>query len=239
MPLDPTVIEQWLALAEKYGLSMILLVILIIGLVIFGLSLVRWLRKMFDTMFNLSVGIKQVLPDPVQENVTNIVSLNIEIKSCLRDVMSDTHADWGQMWSLHNGIHGIGASRIPFMFLALTHQVSADGTLADLQAFSNLPLSWFDDFMVGLMTKETVEFKENLSLMPTPMGKMIAKLGAKSSIARAIRDKNNQVIGFAMMLWKGTGAIREDQYLKFVNGCMQMASILASSPVSNQGGTSK
>ena len=228
IPPTPGEVELWLQLAEKYGLSLVLLAVFMFAAAIFGYFLVRWLKKIFEVLLDRVIGIKNVLPDPSMESVEIMVHLNLEVRNCLITTMNSIRGSWAQLWSFHNGIHGLGTPRVPFMYLGLTHQTSVDGSQADLSTFSALPLSWFDDFIVKLMRQETVIFTESPDITPTPMGKMIAELGAKTAIARAIRDRNGQIIGVVMILWKTASEVTTEEQFKFLNGCMQMTAILSS-----------
>lgn len=216
-------IEQALQLGEKYGVSLVLLVFLVIA----GVIVAKWMFTKFDQILAIALALKSNIPDPKQENVEHLVVLNSKIKDCLRDIMIELGADWCQLWQFHDGVHGVGKARIPFMFLAITHEVCKDDSAKMMTEFNQLPLSLFDESVKSMMLQDVLIYKSNID-SPTSMGKLITDLGGRTAFMRTIRDEENQVVAFVSVIWKDNNIVSNGNRLKFVNATQRMAAILAS-----------
>jgi hypothetical protein len=205
-----------------YGIFILLLIFLIITL----LFMIRWMNINFNKIKTTTKELKNNIPDPQAENVEKLLILNGNIKNCLKDILIDIDADWVYLWQFHNGIHGLGIGRIPFLFLAITHEICKNPDDKTLTAFDQLPLSLYGEFLSLMKNQEVFYFQEYLD-KNSSIYKLVMSIGAKSALFRTIRDKDNQIIGFVSALWKNDFLTMGENKLSFINGCQRMAAVLA------------
>ena len=120
--MDPvSEVGLWLQLAERYGLSVVLASVTIVGLVF----LVRWIGKKFDAMWEIILELQRKVPNPEDESVEKITNLNKSLRAVMREVMLDFKSSYVHIWQFHNGSRVVGKNRIPFMFISLTNELCA------------------------------------------------------------------------------------------------------------------
>jgi hypothetical protein len=212
--------EQLLIVIGIFSFLLIFFIIMII-------LMLRWMSKNFNDIRRNTLLLKNNIPDPQQENVERLLVLNSDIKSCLKDMITDLDADWGHLWQFHDGIHGLGMGRIPFLFLAITHEVCKNSEDKTLTAFAQLPLSIYGELITEMKSKDVLIFQEFLD-KNSPVYQLVSTIGAKTGFFRTIRDRDDQIIGFISVLWKTDFISSGSNKLKFINGCQRMAAILAS-----------
>lgn len=215
-----------LDIVEQHGLSVVLAVVAFIAIFI----IIKWLSIKFDELWRMVVKVQDKLPE--ERTVESLVIMNSTIKSSLLQTMLELKADWCQLWQFHNGTHGVGRNRIPFMFISLTHEVCSGECEAMRPQFSQLPLSMFDKFAEDLIKGDLLihQFKKDAKPEPSMMGKMVHEFGANLGFLRAIRDEDNCIIGFMVAAFKNSHTITEMHKTQFLNGTQRMAAILASQP---------
>jgi hypothetical protein len=223
---DVDLLHQILTLIEEHGLSVVLLA----GLLIAWIATIRWAGKKFDQLWRMFISMRGAIPDTRKENLETLVVLNTKVKSVLREMMIELSADWCHLWQFHNGTHGIGKTRIPFMFLTLTHEVCRDDCDPMRAQFAQLPLSMFDKFAQDLLTEDLLIHQWKADKPMAPLGQMIHGFGAEIGFLRAVRDEDNRVIGFVVAAWKKSDTITERRKGQFFNGVQRMAAVLAATP---------
>jgi hypothetical protein len=205
------------------GIFSFLLIFFIITIIL----MLKWMSKNFNDIRKNTLLLKNNIPDPQQESIEKFLLLNTDIKDCLKNLIVDLDADWGQLWQFHNGIHGLGAVRIPFMFLAITHEVCKNPEDKTLSTFAQLPLSIYGEFITKMKSKDVLIFQEFLD-KNSPVYQLVSSAGARSGFFRTIRDRDDQIIGFISILWKADFISTGSNKLKFINGCQRMAAVLSS-----------
>jgi hypothetical protein len=220
--MDITTLQAILALAEKYGLSIVLL----IGLIVLNIYLFKWIGSKFDMLFKQVVEVKA--PDPVGDNVEYLINIDAKIRGCLSAMMADMHCQWAQLWQFHNGLYSIGKPRIPFMFISLTHECVQINEPPMYTEFHQLPLSLFGTFSNELVSGELIIHDYEKGNNIEQFGGVLAQYGAKSCLIRTVRDESNNIIGFMTAAYITKALESEATKTAFLNFAQQMTAILSS-----------
>jgi hypothetical protein len=201
--------------------------------IITTIFVVKWLKVNINQI-NITISeLKKNIPDPQQENVENLLTLNKDIKDCLQTILVNLNADWVQLWQFHNGIHGLGIGRIPFLFLAVTHEVCKEPKDKTLEGFAQLPLSVYGECITAIKYSDVLIFQEFIN-KTSPISQLVSPVGAKAGFFRTIRDKDDQIIGFVSALWKTDYLNIGSKKLDFINGCQRMTAVLASDSIKKE-----
>lgn len=213
-------ISSILEFVDKYGVTIVILLFSIIALV----KIIKWIEEKFNSLWKIVIEMKGALP--VEETVENSLALNLQVKSILKEMVSSLDCNWAQLWQFHNGTHGLGRTRIPFMFLALTHEV-CESDCEMHKEFERLPLSMFDVFVDRLCKEELIvyNYKEPGR---SKVVDMVVGYGVHSGLVSAIRDVDGKIIGFVTVAWKENKEFTYDEKTKFRVFVQRMAVIMSS-----------
>ena len=217
--MEVTVIERILQLIERFGLSLVLLILLVV-----------WLRPKFDQMWDLLYDIKKA--NKPHETVEDVIAMNTCIRSVLQDMLSDFNADWCHLWQFHNGVRSMGSHGLPWLYITMTHEVKRSSLPSLIQAFEHIPLSMFDDFATALIRKDIMVHKKSdtVILDQNKIGLLMQEYGAEQVLIRAIRDENGSVVAFISCACTAEHPIDDEKLHLFRSYAQRMSATLAKLP---------
>jgi hypothetical protein len=226
--MDPTFIEAvgaWLALAERYGLSVVLLVAAIIAIILMA----RWISRKFDAMWSMITEVKNTIPDPQQESVEEITRLNKGIRAVMREARTDFHCQWVHLWQFHNGSRVVGKNRIPFMFVSLTNEICDTESLPVMSEFGQVPTSMVMDMLFALISNELLAYKfEVAGFTDNPISKRMSELGVKEQYFIPIRDEDGNIVGVMELCFTFDPEMDDERRRSMKDYAQRIAIVLAS-----------
>jgi len=220
-------IEAWkdvLILVERYGLAVVLLFIIGYGYYLMQ----KQQNKRYDELFRTILDVKNNVPDVELESVERLVALNTKVRSCLGVILTNMKCQWAQLWQFHNGMYSVGQPRIPFMFLALTHECVEDQHPEMYTEFRQLPLSMFDQFSNELMTGDLIVHEYDKDTAASGFGQIMTSYGGRTVYIRTVRDELNNIIGFVTAVYDKETVVPDAKKTLFMNSSQQMSAILSS-----------
>lgn len=214
--VEATLTETILKLVERFGLSLVLLIMLVV-----------WLRPKFDQMWEVIMDLKKATAP--HETVEDVVAMNTCIRTVLQDMISDFGADWCHLWQFHNGIRSMGTRGLPFLYITLTHEVKRTGSVSLVPAFEHIPLSMFDEFALELLEGDIIEYEKGVSY-EDKMSDLLFEYGIKKVIIRAVRDEEGNVVAFISCLWNENKTLNDKDKRLFRSYGQRMSATLAKLP---------
>lgn len=194
----PNSIEYYLALAEKYGLSMLLLGVVIVFLV----QIYKQQNARFDKLFDMVTTVKESVPDPNDESIGKVARLSMIVKGILREAQMEFGCEWVHLWQLHNGIRVPGKHRIPLMFASLTYEIFSDTVESVQIQFAQVPMSMIEG-VVNILWNNPI-YVEKITedgAATNPITKVMFSLGAKKVDFMAVLDDDGKLNAIFCLCW--------------------------------------
>lgn len=190
IPFNIADFETMLKLAERYGVTLFLLLLLIA----FTVYYLIWSSKKYDRMFNALIEATNRIPKEKVERLEDVVNINNQIHDILIETSVKFKSDWASVWQFHNGNKGLGKRRIPFMYISLTHEVVSSFVNPMRREFSHLPMSMFPDLCNDIIHNDMLIHKSDGQGKRSPMGNTMYELGARLSYLFTIRDEDGAIV---------------------------------------------
>jgi hypothetical protein len=197
--MNLTTVEQILALIERYGLSTVFLILLVMGLII-------WLKPKMDMVWNEYSKSRDKTP----VDVNMLVSLDLTIKGLLKELQLTVDCDFSQLWQFHNGIFSLGLPHLPFLFASITHEVTSDKVTPMSTIYRNIPITLFGDVGDGFLTSDFIV----TTLTPTETEKTQSfALGADSYVVLPISNREGKLAALLAAGWANKHEISDPEKL--------------------------
>ncbi len=122
--------QTTLQLVERYGLALVLLIIL-----------VMWLKPKLDEGWKVLMSRAVTDPPDPHKSMEEIIDIDVDLNALLIEARHDLDAGFATIWQFHNGATSM--SGIPFLKISATHQQVRSGYAAWARVYQNLPVSLF------------------------------------------------------------------------------------------------
>lgn len=136
MTVELESIEKILQLVERFGLSLVLLILLV---VLWVIPEVKRLRKKADDI------------EDVGKRFESTLLTEHKIVSLLNQAVVDLGCQWAIIWQFHNGM--LSAARVPFMKMSVTHEATSGGLAPRGDAYQAIPIAVFIEAVVEVIEK--------------------------------------------------------------------------------------
>lgn len=185
-------VANTLALAEKYGLSMVMLILL-------GVFLIPKVNSIWKEYESMRTSKESEAKRLAALNVDVILHFDLRVKSILNELMKQIGCDWTQLWQFHNGVYSLGMPHIPLLYVSITHEVTSDSVMPMSMIYKQLPTTMFKDSGEKILTDDVIV--TTLTEGASEISKTFA-IGAMSNAILPIRDCDAKLtallsIGFA------------------------------------------
>jgi hypothetical protein len=211
-----TTAEQVLALIEKYGLSTVLLILLIIGLIL-------WLKPKMDAIWSEYATARETRETIASRKkaitVDAILVHDLKIKGVLDGMLIYLECDWVQLWQFHNGVYSMGHD-MPFLYCSITHESWSDNVTPMSMVYRSLPTTFF---------RKSAEKFEKEDLIETTLGEQsndIARtfaLGALTNCLLPIRGEDGNLAALLSVGWAKVHNVTEEQKVEMKIGARRCA----------------
>jgi hypothetical protein len=206
-------IEPILKLIENYGLSLVLLLIVLF-----------WLRPKIDDLWKMFVKSsrdnKNKDPDDSQE-IRKLLTSEVEINALLSELLINFNCVRTGIWQFHNGVRSLGG--IPFLKVSLTHERTKIESIIGL--YQNIPVSLISKLTEHLLDEEFIRIDFD-SDDYEGITKEMRNSNTKTNHFFPVKDHNDHLIGIIFLAHKEEVEMTQDQIIKIKNFSQKIATIL-------------
>ena len=181
----------YLALAEKYGLSVLLLGIAIVILI----KLYTQQNDRFNTLFKMFLKVDEKIPPKIEESVEKVTHLTMTIRSIMKEAQFDFKPDYLHLWQFHNGVTLIGSGRIPYMYMAMTQEMILGDLEPVINQFLGIPLSFTANMITVLIDNPLLVERSNKDgTSDNPISAVMFSKGVTTQELLQIKDVDDQLV---------------------------------------------
>lgn len=205
---------QLAALVEKYGISTIFLIGLIIGLTV-------TLKPKVDAIW---AEYSNARIQKATINVNTILNIDLQIKGLLTEILLTLDCDFAQLWQFHNGIFSLGLPHLPFLFASITHEVTSKLVTAMSVVYRSIPTTLFGDAGDKFLTSDfiiTTETSEGIEASRT------FAIGAATYVILPINNREGKLAALLALGWRKYHKISTEEEMSMKNTARRIGILLA------------
>ena len=199
-----------LDLINKYGLPLVLLVILMI-----------WIKPKVDDVWNLLIGKVSKSDDKDDECLREIIECENNVNMILHELVLKYKIARAVVWQFHNGVRSI--TGIPFMRLSITHEYTT--IVPVIQLYQNIPMSFVSNTVQELLDNDYVVVHEG-DIQYGASATELKNAQLKTVLYVAIRDPRNCLFGALSLSFAEDMEFTEDELDEFNHYSYRISAIL-------------
>lgn len=203
--MDFKTLADILALIEKHGLSLVLLIFM--GIYWF-IPWIKRLQKKEDENDDYDLILQQ--REREQELVGKILAADSEINVLLCEMLEHFEAQWTTLWQFHNGISSIGG--VPFLKISATHERTTPDVTSLAHLYKDMPVSLFLDEKTSTFDKEIMSVYLVDPATNSAIKNIMRSAGISKTFIGTIRGLNGGLLGVITLSFRGEIWLSDEEY---------------------------
>ncbi len=199
-------IEVILKLIEKYGLSLVLLVVVVFTWIIPEIKRMRD-RDNHDGNKRLEKTLV------IEQSIVNV----------LNQTINDLNCQWAVVWQFHNGM--LSAARVPFMKMSVTHEATANEVISRGESYQGIPIAVFIDAVMAVIENGVLHI--NLYCPYQSVVNSYKRDGVASGNLAVLKDIKDNTMGILSISYKDrTTPLNNEELEKFKEASVRVSVLL-------------